>query len=44
MKIFTAKVFKSKDTVVSTPPSEFKQVVNMYVDPDTGMLVIIQKP
>ena len=39
-----AKIFKSKDVIVSSAPSsQFKKVVDIYVDNNTGKLVVIQE-
>ena len=40
MKIFSNYVFKSKDTVISEPPEEFKKISNIYIEPISGKLVI----
>ena len=42
MKIFSNTIFQSKDTVQSEPPAtEFRKVVNVYIEPVTGQLVVI---
>ncbi len=40
MKIMSGYVFKSKDTVISKPPTDKYKIVNIYVDPVTGKTVI----
>ena len=43
MKIMTAKVFKSKDVVESKPPEGYKKVTQIYVEPQTGVLVVVKE-
>jgi len=31
------------DVVVSTPPETFKKITDIYVDPETGKLVVIHE-
>ena len=40
MKIFGAYIFKSKDTVESEPPTGNYKVINIYVAPSTGKVVV----
>ena len=39
----TRTSIKLADCVVSVPSSEFKKVTNIYVEPDSGKLVIIHE-
>lgn len=32
-----------EDTVISVPPDGFKKVTNIYIEPDTGKLVVIHE-
>ena len=44
MKIFNGYIFKSKNVIISEPPlDDKKKVVNIYVEPETGKLVVIHE-
>ena len=43
MKIMTAKIMKSKDVIVSEPPEGYKKITKIYVEPQTGVLVIVKE-
>lgn len=41
MKIFNGYIFKSKDSVSSNQPTGYKKIVNIYVEPQTGAIIVI---
>ena len=43
MNIFSNTIFASKDIIESDPPETFKKVTNIYVEPETGKLVVIHE-
>ena len=43
MKIMSAKIMKSKDVVTSEPPEGYKKVTGVYVEPQTGALVVVKE-
>ena len=43
MKIMSGYVFKSKDVVESKPPEGYKKITQIYVEPQTGVLVVVKE-
>ena len=41
MKIMTAKIMSSKNTVESKPPTGYKKVTQIYVEPQTGAIITV---
>ena len=43
MKIMTAKIMSSKNTVESKPPEGYKKVTQIYIEPQTNVLVVVKE-